>query len=182
MPHAASANRFGIAASSMKKNMGRSRRRLIFRRGKSSCGGTRWRIEVSPSHLLDTSVYCQPIKPKPLASVQRRWEKLGDEALAISIISEGELLYGLELKQSQRLTEQYEELLKDRLRVFPVDGTVARSFAVLKAAARRKGHACPDFDFLIAATARANGLTVATLNFRHFAGIEGVAVEDWAEE
>ena len=25
------------------------------------------------THLLDSSVYSQPLKPKPLASVQERW-------------------------------------------------------------------------------------------------------------
>ncbi len=55
------------------------------------------------THLLDTSVYCQSIKPKPLASVEHRWRALGDQGLATSVICEAELLYGLELKQSPRL-------------------------------------------------------------------------------
>jgi predicted nucleic acid-binding protein len=36
-----------------------------------------------------------------------------------------------------------------------------------------------DFDFLIAATAKAHGLVLATINVRHFKGIDGLAVEDW---
>jgi predicted nucleic acid-binding protein len=73
-----------------------------------------------PSHLLDTSVYCQPIKPKPLPSVEQRWRALGDAALAISVIGEAEVLYGLELKRSARLNSLYDELLKNRLEVLPV--------------------------------------------------------------
>ena len=134
------------------------------------------------THLLDTSVYCQPLKPKPLPSVQSRWRALGDEVLAISAVCEAELLYGLELKQSRRLSAQYEALLKNRLHLFPVDAAVAQSFSKIKAAAKRKGHACPDFDFLIAATAKVHNLILATVNYRHFAGIEGLAVEDWSKE
>ena len=134
------------------------------------------------SHLLDTSVYCQPLKPKPLPSVQSRWRALDDEAVAISAVGEAELLYGLELKQSRKLHAQYEALLKGRLHLFPVDAAVARCFAQIKAAAKRQGNACPDLDFLIAATAKAHGLILATLNYRHFAGIEGLAVEDWSKE
>ena len=134
------------------------------------------------SHLLDTSVYCQPLKPKPVPSVQSRWRALGDDAVAISAVVEAELLYGLELKQSRKLTAQYDALLKDRLHLFPVDADVARCFAKIKAAAKRRGHACPDLDFIIAATAKAHGLLLATLNYRHFAGIEGLAVEDWSKE
>lgn len=134
------------------------------------------------SHLLDTSVYCQPLKPKPLPSVESRWRALGDEALAISVICEAELLYGLELKQSRNLTAQYEALLHNRLQMLPVDAAVARNFSQIKTAARRKGQSCPDLDFLIAATAKAHGLILATLNYRHFAGLEGVAVEDWSQD
>jgi predicted nucleic acid-binding protein len=135
---------------------------------------------VALSHLLDTSVYCQPIKPTPLVPVQERWAAKGDDALAISTICEAELLYGLELKKSQRLTALYEALLKDRLRNLPVDTGVARHFASLKAWAKVNGRPLSDFDLLIAATARTHGLTLATLNIRHFRNLPGVTVEDWS--
>jgi predicted nucleic acid-binding protein len=132
------------------------------------------------SHLLDTSVYCQPIKPKPLASVRHRWTSLGDEALAISAIAETEVLYGLELKKSARLEALFDALLRGRLTVLPVDSGVARHFASLKAWAKANGRAPSDFDLLIAATAKGHGLTVATLNPRHFQGFPGLAEEDWS--
>ncbi len=132
------------------------------------------------THLLDTSVYCQPLKPEPLASVERRWRDLGDGALAISVICEAELLYGLEWKQSARLQTQYEQLLRDRLHVFSVDTAIAKSFSHLKAGCRKRGFVASDLDFLIAATAKAHGLVLATLNIRHFNGMEGLAVEDWS--
>jgi len=135
---------------------------------------------MSPSHLLDTCVYCQPIKPVPLLSVERRWRALGDDALATSIICEAEILYGLALKQSARLTGLFEHLLKNRLLVLPVDAAVAQTFSEIKANCRKKGFAASDFDFLIAATAKAHGLILATLNVRHFRGIDGLGVEDWS--
>jgi len=134
-----------------------------------------------PSHLLDTSVYCQPIKPNPLPSVERRWRALGDDALTISVIGEAEMLYGLELKQSANLNSLYERLLKNRLQALSVDTAVARTFSQIKVACRKKGFSASDFDFLIAATAKAHGLILATLNIRHFSGIEGLAVEDWSQ-
>ena len=135
-----------------------------------------------PSHLLDTSVYCQPIKPKPLPSVERRWRELGDEALVVSAIGEAELLYGIEWKQSVRLVAQYDHLLKNRLQVLSVDTAVARSFSQIKTTCRKKGFVASDFDFLIAATAKVHGLVLATLNFSHFNAIEGLAVEDWSRD
>ena len=132
------------------------------------------------SHLLDTSVYCQPIKPKPLAPVRERWTSLGDDALAISAICEAEVLYGLELKKSARLGALYDRLLRERLRVLSVDSGVAKHFASLKAWAKVNGRAPSDFDLLIAATARTHGLTLATLNIRHFQGFPSLTVEDWS--
>lgn len=132
------------------------------------------------THLLDTSVYCQPLKPKPLAGVEHRWQRLGDEALATSAVCEAELRYGLELKRSARLDAVYHALLENRLTLLAVDGPVANVFGQIKAAARKKGLGASDFDFLIAATAKAHGLVLATLNVRHFDQIEGLAVEDWS--
>lgn len=132
------------------------------------------------THLLDTSVYCQPLKPRPLPGVEHRWRALGDDALAVSVICEAEILYGIELKSSARLLALYDQLLRNRLALLPVDAAVAKSFSQLKAAARKKGFAASDFDLLIAATAKAHGLIVATLNLRHFDGLPGLAVEDWS--
>jgi tRNA(fMet)-specific endonuclease VapC len=133
-----------------------------------------------PSHLLDTSVYCQPIKPKPLPPVEHRWRALGDAALAISAIGEAEVLYGLELKQSSKLISLFEQLLENRLQILVVDSAVAKTFSGMKATCRRKGFGASDFDLLIAATTKAHSLILATLNPRHFIGIEGLAVEDWS--
>ena len=132
------------------------------------------------SHLLDTSVYCQPIKPKPLAPVRERWAALGDDALAVSTICEAEVLHGLELKKSARFGALYDALLKERLRVLPVDSGVVKHFASLKAWARVNGRSPSDFDLLIAATARTHGLKLATLNIRHFERFPGLTIEDWS--
>ena len=133
------------------------------------------------THLLDTSVYCQPLKPVPVGAVQTRQTALDDEALAVSIVCEAELLYGLELKGSPRLNAHCQHLLKDRLWSLVVDAPVALAFARLKSWAKHKGHSASNCNFLIAATAQAHGLVLATLNYRHFQWMEGLAVEDWTQ-
>lgn len=134
------------------------------------------------SHLLDTSVLlAQVLKPKPVEAAKARWEELGDTALAVSIICEAELLYGLRLQDSAKLYNRYENYLKDRLAVLLVDRQVANTFAEIKAVQKKKGKLIPDFDLLIAATARAHDLIVATLNTAHFTLVEGIEVENWGE-
>ncbi len=57
---------------------------------------------------------------------------------------------------------------------------MARAYAKMSGPLILAGNPQPVVDPLIAATARASGLVLATLNFRHFDGSEGLAVEDWS--
>ena len=132
------------------------------------------------THLFDTSVYSQPLRPLPHQAVMLRWRSLGDEKAAISALCEGEVLFGIRLKGSAKLREAYDRLLRGRLEMLPDDGEVVAVFADLKTDAVKRGRPISDMDLLIAATAKAHHLIVATLNVKHFATLEGVAVEDWS--
>jgi len=132
------------------------------------------------THLLDTSVYSQRLRRKPVAGVIRRWSALGDGKLAISSICEAELLFGLEKKNSARLWAEYDDFLKHKLIVLSLDRKVIETYARLKAELQRSGISVGEFDLLIGATALANGLKLATLNTKHFMVIPGLIVEDWS--
>jgi tRNA(fMet)-specific endonuclease VapC len=135
---------------------------------------------MARTHLLDTSVYCQPLRKKPVASVVTRWKRLGDASLCVSVLCEAEVLQGLEARGSAALWDRYQDLLAGRLPVLDVTLEVARTYATLAGPLIRKGRPRPVVDLLIAATARSAGLVLATLNARHFREIEGLAVEDWS--
>jgi tRNA(fMet)-specific endonuclease VapC len=132
------------------------------------------------THLLDTSVFCQPIKPRPLVPVIQRWEALGNDALAISVLCQAEVLFGIALKGSSRLQAAYEAVLKDRLTVFPFDEAESQAYADMRATLEKAGKRVPDLDLLIAATAQTHDLIVATVNVRHFSLIPDLPVEDWS--
>lgn len=136
---------------------------------------------MRPTHLLDTSVYSQPLKRSWVQPAINRWRALGDQVLCVSAICEAELLQGLEHHRSQRLWQIYDQHLKGRLEVIPFDRLAAEAYARIYASERKAGRERPDFDLLIAATAKAHHLILATLNTRHFEGIEGLAVEDWSK-
>jgi predicted nucleic acid-binding protein len=136
---------------------------------------------VAVTHLLDTSVYCQPLRKKPLPSVVARWKALGDASLCVSVLCEAEVLQGLEAKNSARLWDRYRALLEGRLPVVEITLEVARTYAALAGPLIRSGQPRPVVDLLIAAMARASGLVLATLNVKHCDGIEGIAVEDWSK-
>lgn len=50
---------------------------------------------MSLTHLLDTSVYSQPLKQRPDANVISRWNRVGDTACAVSAVCEAEILFGI---------------------------------------------------------------------------------------
>jgi len=132
------------------------------------------------THLLDTSVFSQPIKDSPVESVLDRWSSLGEAAVCTSAICLAEVLQGLEQKKSEKYWRRYRELLESRYPVLAIDEPVASQYAKLSAAQREAGRPVSALDLFIAATARRHGLIVATLNVRHFTGIPGVDFEDWS--
>jgi predicted nucleic acid-binding protein len=131
-------------------------------------------------YLLDTSVYSQPLRKKPVEAALLRWKEAGDSACAISAVTAGEVEYGLQLENSARRREKFRFLLEGRLAVLPTDTAVWMEFARRKARQKKAGREIADLDLLIAATALVHRLTVATLNTRDFRLVEGLAWEDWS--
>lgn len=132
------------------------------------------------THLLDTSVYSQRLRPRPLPEVTQRWKQCGDQALAISAICEAELRYGLARRNSDRLWKEYHLYLENRLILLDVSKEVSGVYGDLKAAMEANGNPRADFDLLIAATALAHKLKLASCNVRHFRDIPELEVEDWS--
>lgn len=133
------------------------------------------------THLLDTSVYSQRLKPQPLLPAIARWDALGDAQVVVSTVCEAEVLFGIAKKNSTRLALAFSTNLRPRLAILPLDSACAAAYAELRAACERDGKSVSDMDLLIAATAKAKGLILATLNIRHFSAIPGLAVEDWSK-
>ena len=136
------------------------------------------------THLLDTSVYSQPIKRDPIQAAIDRWESVGDTAVVTSVICEAEVLFGINKLRRQngstRVHERYAALLKGKCDLLPVDNSIAEIYAELRAECEAKGNCVADMDLLIAATAKAHNLIVATLNTQDFNLIDGITVEDWS--
>jgi len=132
------------------------------------------------THLLDTSVYSQRLKSRPVTAVIERWSQLGNSALAISACCEAEVLFGLEKKQSERMWIEYDLYLRDQLTLLPFGYKEAAEYAKVRQALNLKGMPVAEMDLQIGATALANGLVLATLNLRHFKDIPGLKLEDWS--
>lgn len=122
------------------------------------------------AYLLDTNVVSEPTKKRPAQAVLD-WLAREDDVY-LSVLTIGELRRGTAmLRESDPERADALETWIDRLeeryrpRILPVDLAVARVWALLPATRTR-----PVVDALIAATALAHGLTIATRNTRDMEG------------
>ena len=131
-------------------------------------------------YLLDTSVFSQPLRKRPVEAALLRWSEAGDAACAVSAVSVGEVEFGLALENRVERRRKYEALLEGRLEILQTTMDVWKEFARRKARQQILGAVIADLDLLIAATALVHRLVVATLNTADFARIEGLSWEDWS--
>ena len=130
-------------------------------------------------YLVDANVLSEPTKPAPNARVVD-WLRRHERALAVNPIILGELEYGILLLRASRRRTRLEHWFTtgvQRLRVLDFDTATAAAWAHLLARLKKKGRAMPIKESLIAATALAHGLSVATRNVADFRNA-GVAVEN----
>ena len=122
--------------------------------------------------LVDANVLSEPTKHTPSERVID-WLRDQESELVVTPIILGEIEYGILLlpagKKRTRLVAWFGHGVQ-RMRSLDFDARAASAWAALLARLKRKGHAMPVKDSLIAATALAHGLTVATRNsadYRH---------------
>jgi predicted nucleic acid-binding protein len=125
-------------------------------------------------YLLDTDLVSQYTKQPPNPSVDAWVQRTDDSDLYISSITYAELWYGVNLLPAGKRRTEFENWIEDDLymqffdRVVGFSLDVARHYGSLMARAKKNGHNPNAMDVLIAATAAANGMVVATLNRKDF--------------
>lgn len=133
--------------------------------------------------LLDTNVLSEVTKPRPDESVMKWLDGLDEDRTFISIVSIAEIRRGVALMDSGRKRDTLGEWLEHDLpqrfenRIIPVEGPVALAWGDLMALAKRSGRGLASMDGLIAATAVAHQLILATRNTKDFGGF-GIDIID----
>lgn len=120
--------------------------------------------------IADANLLSEPTKSEPAPQVLE-WLRCNEEQLAVTPIILGELEYGILLLPTSKRKKQLEvwfEKIRSTACCLDFDSQVASSWAHLLAHLKSQGHAMPIKDSLIAASAIAHNLTVATRNTRDF--------------
>ena len=121
-------------------------------------------------YIVDANLLSEATKPDPAPQVLD-WLRLNEQNLAVTPVILGELEYGILLLPASRRKKQLElwfEKIRSTAHCLDFDSKAASSWARLLAHLKSKGHAMPIKDSLIAASAIAHNLTVATRNTRDF--------------
>ena len=121
-------------------------------------------------YIVDANLLSEATKPDPAPQVLD-WLRLNEQNFAVTPVVLGELEYGVLLLPSSRRKKQLElwfEKIRSTAHCLDFDSKAASSWAHLLAHLKSKGHAMPIKDSLIAASAIAHNLTVATRNTRDF--------------
>ena len=121
-------------------------------------------------YLVDANVLSEPTRPKPDDTVIE-WLSVHESDLVVDPVILGELCTCIQALPSggkRTRLEQWFEALAQGIECLPWDVAVSRRWARLVVDLKRKGQPIPLLDGMIAATALAHDLTVATRNTRDF--------------
>ena len=137
--------------------------------------------------LIDTNVLSEARHPAGDPTVKTWVSHLSPDNAFVSAITFGEIAKGAARLPTGRKQQAFRRWLQ-RLhvefdeRILSVDAEVAELWGEADALGRSRGKSVPTPDGLIAATARAHGLHVATRNHRHMLDAGAAAFNPWTGE
>ncbi|MCM2340866.1 type II toxin-antitoxin system VapC family toxin [Rhodoferax sp.] len=132
-------------------------------------------------YLLDTNIVSYFLRDASPALSQRILDSTPD-TLAISIISAGELRYGLcQLPHSKRAAELAHHLnaLLTAISVLPLPADAAQHYGNTRAQLEAAGTPIGGNDLWIAAHALSQNMTLVSNNIREFGRVPALKVENW---
>lgn len=130
-------------------------------------------------YLLDTDTCIYLLNGEQ--QVKARVAQVGVEAIAVAIVTKGELYFGAyNSSQIDSNLERIREFFTEPgPQILPVDDQVMDCFGKTKAELRRKGQPIGDIDLLIAGVAISRNLKLVTNNTKHFQRVPGISLENW---
>ena len=137
------------------------------------------------NYLLDTCVLSELIKPNPSQNVTKWISDIDERCLYISVLTIGEIHKGIEkLAESKRKENLHKWVkfdLKERFnnKILNIDIHIATTWGKIQAQSELAEQTLPSIDGLIACTAIAHDLTVATRNTKDMKASGVTLINPW---
>jgi tRNA(fMet)-specific endonuclease VapC len=128
-------------------------------------------------YLLDTNTVSYHIR-RSSARLQQRLRRTKAADVALSVVTEMEIRYGLARNPALRIAPLVEEFLAG-ITILPLTSDVAPHYARTRAELERQGRPEGPLDLMIAAHGLALGATVVTTNLKEFRRVPGLRCVDW---
>lgn len=136
--------------------------------------------------LLDTNVLSEfSRRGEPDLRVKQWLQAADNDSLYVSVLTFGEIRFGIELLAPSKRRTQLQEWLERDLpewfegRILQVDRSIGDRWGLLRAQAQAKGRPVSIVDGLLAATALEHGLTMISRNVSDFAAVGLAVINPW---
>jgi tRNA(fMet)-specific endonuclease VapC len=134
---------------------------------------------AQPHYLLDTNI-CIYIRRERPQTVLERFKVLPPGSTAISVITYGELVYGVQKSPDPRKAMMILEELTALIPIVPMAIEVAKTYGAIRSDLAARGELIGNNDLWIAAHAKSLGVILVTNNESEFKRVEGLVIENWA--
>jgi tRNA(fMet)-specific endonuclease VapC len=134
---------------------------------------------AQPQYLLDTNI-CIYIRRERPQTVLERFRVLPPGSTAISVITYGELVYGVQKSPDPHKAMMILEELTALIPVVPMAIDVAKTYGVIRSDLAARGELIGNNDLWIAAHAKSLEVILVTNNENEFQRVEGLIIENWA--
>ncbi len=128
-------------------------------------------------YLLDTNTVSFHIRHSS-ALLQRRLRAIPAASVALSVITEMEIRYGVARNATLRIAPSIEGFLQG-ITILPLTSEAARYYARIRAELEAIGTPIGPLDLLIASHALSLGVTLITTDLGEFRRVTGLRCEDW---
>src|SRR6266508_586965 len=128
-------------------------------------------------YLLDTNTVSFHIRHSS-ALLQRRLRAIPAASVALSVITEMEIRYGVARNATLRIAPSIEGFLQG-ITILPLTSEAARYYARIRAELEAIGTPIGPLDLLIASHALSLGVTLITTDLGEFRRVTGLRFEDW---
>jgi tRNA(fMet)-specific endonuclease VapC len=128
-------------------------------------------------YLLDTNIISELVK-QPHGTVAQKISEIGDNKVCTSIIVASEIRFGVEKRQSKKLSQQVEAILS-AIDILPLNSPADTHYAKIRTYLEKAGTPIGPNDMLIAAHGLSLDLILVSANEKEFKRVPELMVENW---